>query len=129
MTDTNQIVPLTQDQDLQQLPQMISAWKEVSAETTRLKESMREKKVRLKALEEVILRTMKKHNIGALDLKASNGRLSCNKRQTKGSLSKKSLEDMLGEYLKSEEEGKKAVKFIDEKRGVKVREVLTFDNL
>ncbi len=129
MSSSSDIVPLSQDQDLQQLPQMISAWKEVSAEATRLKEAMRDKKVRLKALEEVILRTMKKHNIGALDLKASNGRLSCNKRQSKGSLSKKGLEEMLGEYLKSEEEGKKAVKFIDEKRGVKVKDVLVFDNL
>jgi hypothetical protein len=45
---SSELVPVTQDQDLQQLPQMISAWKEVSAEANRLKEAMREKKVRLK---------------------------------------------------------------------------------
>ena len=115
--------------DLPQLPQMISAWKEVQAETTKLKEQLRERKVRQKALEEVILRTMKKHNIGALDLKASNGRLLYRKKQTKGSLSQKNLEGMLGEFLKSNEQAKKAIEFIDEKRGKKTSEVLTFENL
>jgi hypothetical protein len=115
--------------DLPQLPQMISAWKEVQAETSKLKEQLRERKVRQKALEEVILRTMKKHNIGALDLKASNGRLLYRKKQTKGSLSQKNLEGMLGEFLKSDEHARKAIEFIDEKRGKKTSEVLTFENL
>ena len=117
------------DQDLQQLPQMISAWKQVQEDATKIKEQMRELKVRQKALEEVILRTMKKHNIGALDLKASNARLMYRKKQSKGALSQKTLQEMLGEYLKSEEEGKKAVAFIDEKRGVKTMEVLSFEKL
>jgi hypothetical protein len=117
------------EQELQQLPQLIAAWKEVQAETTKLKEQLRERKVRQKALEEVILRTMKKHNIGALDLKASQGRLCHRNKQVKGSLSQKGLQEMLGEYLKSPEEGEKAVKFINEKRGVTTREVLSFEHL
>ena len=119
----------TDTQELQILPQMINAWKEVQAETKKLKEQQRELKVRQKALEEVILRTMKKHNIGALDLKASNGRLLYKKKQTKGGLSQKTLQDMLGEFLKDSEKGKEAVKFIDEKRGVKTMEVLSFESL
>lgn len=121
--------PIGGGDDLPQLPQMISAWKEVQAETSKLKEQLRERKVRQKALEEVILRTMKKHNIGALDLKASNGRLLYRKKQTKGSLSQKNLEGMLGEFLKSDEHARKAIEFIDEKRGKKTSEVLTFENL
>jgi hypothetical protein len=117
------------DQDLQNLPQMISSWKAIQEETSTLKEQLREKKLRQKALEEMILRTMKNHNIGALDLKASNARLMYKKRQSKGSLNQKSLTEMLGEYMKSEEEAKKAVAFIDEKRGVKTMEVLTFEKL
>jgi hypothetical protein len=123
------VAPSTPDQDLQQLPQMISAWKGVQEDTTNLKEQMRELKVKQKALEEVILRTMKKHNIGALDLKASNARLMYKKKQSKGGLNAKNLQEMLGEFLKSEEEGKKAVAFIDEKRGVKTMEVLSFEKL
>lgn len=119
----------TPDQDLQQLPQMISAWKAIQEETTTLKNQLREKKVRQKALEEMILRTMKNHNIGALDLKASNARLMYKKRQSKGSLNQKSLTEMLSEYMKSDEEAKKAVAFIDEKRGVKTMEVLSFEKL
>jgi hypothetical protein len=117
------------EQDLQILPQMITAWKQVQEETTKLKEQLRERKVRQKALDEVILRIMKKHQIGALDLKASNGRLLFKKRQSKGALSQKSLQDMLSEHLKSEEAGKKAVAFIDEKRGVKTLETLSFEQL
>jgi hypothetical protein len=121
--------PIGGGEEISQLPQMISAWKEVQAETNKLKEQLRERKVRQKALEEVILRTMKKHNIGALDLKASNGRLLYRKKQTKGSLNQKNLEGMLGEFLKSDEQAKKAIEFIDEKRGKKTSEVLTFENL
>jgi hypothetical protein len=124
LTPTN-----TSEQDLQQLPQMISAWKAIQEETNTLKNQLREKKVRQKALEEVILRTMKNHNIGALDLKASNARLMYKKRQSKGSLNQKSLTEMLTEYMKSDEEAKKAVAFIDEKRGVKTMEVLSFEKL
>ena len=126
---TTDIVQQPSGEEISQLPQMISAWKEVQAETNKLKEQLRERKVRQKALEEVILRTMKKHNIGALDLKASNGRLLYRKKQTKGSLSQKNLEGMLGEFLKSDEQAKKAIEFIDEKRGKKTSEVLTFENL
>lgn len=119
----------TSDQDIVELPQMISSWKQIQEEMINLKNQVRERKVRMKVLEEVILRTMKTHNIGALDLKASNARLMYKKRQSKGSLNQKTLQEMLGEYLKSEEEGKKAVAFIDEKRGIKTMDILSFEKL
>jgi hypothetical protein len=124
-----QIVDSSAEQDLQILPQMITAWKQVQEETNKLKEQMRERKVRQKALEEVILRIMKKHHIGALDLKASNGRLLYKKRQSKGGLSQKSLHDILSEHLKSDEAAKKAIAFIEEKRGTKTLESLSFEQL
>jgi hypothetical protein len=117
----------TPDQDLQMLPQMITAWKQVKEETEKVKQHLRELTVKKKALEETVLRVMKKNQIGALDLKQSNGRLLYKKRQTKGTLTQKGLQDMLAEHLKSEEEAKKAVAFIDEKRGTKTRELLTFE--
>ena len=121
--------PTGGDADIHLLPQMISAWKEVQADAKKLNEQLREKKVRLKALEEVIMRTMKKHNIGALDLKASNARLCHKQRQAKGALSKGKLSEILSEFLKSEDEGKKAVAFIDEKRGKTTKEILSFESL
>jgi hypothetical protein len=119
----------SREPELQQLPQLIVAWKKVREESIALKQQLREKKVSQKALEEVIMRTMKKHSIAALDLKQSNGRLSCKKRQTKGSLSQKNLHEFLAEYLKSDESAKKALDFIAEKRGTKTSEVLSFENL
>jgi hypothetical protein len=126
---SHQIVDSSADQDLQILPQMITAWKQVQEESTKLKQQLREHKVRQKALEEVILRVMKKHQIGALDLKASNGRLLYKKRQTKGSLSQKTLQEILSEHLKSDDAAKKAITFIEEKRGTKTLETLSFEQL
>jgi len=125
----NELAEPSAEQDLQILPQMITAWKLVQTESLALQQQIREKKTRQKALEEVIMRVKKKHQIGALDLKASNGRLLYKKRQSKGPLSQKSLHDILAEHLKSEDAADKAVKFIDEKRGVKTMETLTFEKL
>jgi hypothetical protein len=126
--DSSALVETTGD-DINILPQMITAWKAVKAESIQLQQQTREKKLRQKALEEVIMRTMKKHNVGQLDLKASNSRLSCATKETKGSLSQKNLESYLGEYMKSSDEAKKAIAFIDEKRGRNKKDVLSFENL
>ncbi len=128
METAHQLIEAPSD-ELQQLPQMITAWKEIQAETVRLKEALREKMTRQKALEEVILRTMKRHNIGALDLKASNGRLLYRRKQSKGGLSQKNLQGFLGEFLKDDTKAQEAIAFIDEKRGKKVMEVLSFETL
>lgn len=128
-TDNNQLAEPSAEQDLQILPQMITAWKQVQSESNALNQQLREKKTRQKALEEVILRVMKKHQIGALDLKASNGRLLYKKHQKKGSLTQKILHDILSEHLNSEEAATKAIEFIDEKRGTKTSETLTFETL
>jgi hypothetical protein len=121
--------PPTSEQDLQILPQMITSWKQVQEESIKNQQQARELKSRKKVLEEMILRIMKKHQIGALDLKQSNGRLLYRKKQTKGPLSQRNLQDMLAEHLKSDDAAKKAIAFIDEKRGVKTMETLTFENL
>lgn len=128
MSSSQELTP-NADVELQQLPQLITAWKKVREETVALKEQMRERKVRMKALEEVILRTMKKNSIGALDLKQSGGRLLYKKREAKGSLSQKSLQEYLAEHLKSDEAATKALDFISEKRGKKTMETLSFEKL
>jgi len=128
MSSSQELTP-NADVELQQLPQLITAWKKVREETVALKEQMRERKVRMKALEDVILRTMKKNSIGALDLKQSGGRLLYKKREAKGSLSQKSLQEYLAEHLKSDEAATKALDFISEKRGKKTMETLSFEKL
>jgi len=63
--------PLTEQQELQNLRQIIVTWREIEGEVSTLNAQIREKNKRKKALEEMILRIMKKYNIGALDLKGS----------------------------------------------------------
>jgi hypothetical protein len=125
----HQLTESSAEQDLQILPQMITAWKQMQEETNKLKEQLRERKIRQKVAGDVILRIMKKHQIGALDLKASNGRLMYKKRESKGGLSQKTLQEFLTEHLKSDEAAKKAIAFIDEKRGKKTTESLSFEQL
>jgi len=60
---------LTEAQEMANLKQVIVGWRELEAEMATLNAQVREKRKRQKALEEIILRIMKKNNIGALDLK------------------------------------------------------------
>ena len=124
-----QTTETTPEQDLQQLPQMITAWKKVREESIALKDQVRERKVRIKVLEEIIMRTMKHNSIGALDLKQSNGRILYKKKESKGSLTHKGLHDLLAEHLKSDDAAKKALDFITENRGTKMSETLSFESL
>jgi hypothetical protein len=115
--------------DLQQLPQMIVQWKQVQEEGRKLKEQVRENKIREKAFSEIILRVMKKNSIGTLDLKQSKNRILCQTKQKKGSLCKKNLQTMLSEFLKSDDAGKKAIDFITEKQGTTTVEKLVLENM
>jgi hypothetical protein len=64
-------------------------------------------------LEEMILRIMKKHNLGALDLTGSGGRLLYRRQTTKGALNVKSITEMLTQHLKSETAATEAIEFIN----------------
>jgi hypothetical protein len=119
--------PLTEQQELQTLRQIIVTWRELESESSDLAQQVREKKKRQKALEEMILRIMKKYNIGALDLKGSGGRLLYRRQTTKESLSAKNLVGLLSRHLKSETAAADAIKFINENRGARVRESLLYE--
>lgn len=119
--------PLTEQQELQTLRQIIVTWRELESECSELSQQVREKKKRQKALEEMILRIMKKYNIGALDLKGSGGRLLYRRQTTKESLSAKNLVGLLSRHLKSETAAADAIKFINENRGARVRESLLYE--
>jgi hypothetical protein len=70
---------------------------------------------------------MKRFSIGALDLQSSGGRILYEKRKVVAGLNPKSLEDMLKDYLKSEDEAKKIVEFIKENRETRVKESLKYE--
>jgi len=118
---------LTEQQELQNLRQIIVTWREVEGELSTLSAQTREKTKRKKALEEMILRIMKKYNIGALDLKGSGGRLLYRKQTTKGALNPKVLTGLLSSHLKSETAAAEAIKYINEHREARPRESLLYE--
>jgi hypothetical protein len=119
--------PVAAQNELQQLTSIISNWKEISGELKTLNEQVREKRKRLKVMEEMILRIMKKHNIGALDLKGSGGRILYRRSSSKSGINDKILFGLLSEHLKSETSAAEAVKYITEHRQTKSKESLVYE--
>ena len=113
--------------EVQQLSMMIKTWREIQKEAEELSSSLKEKKKRMNAMEEVILRIMKKLNLGAVDLHSSGGRLLMRRQTTKGSLPQKELVRLLGEHMKSDQKATEAIQYITEHRGQKVKESLLYE--
>ena len=127
----NQIVATAQtpsQSEMAQLSTAIQEWKRVRDELAEIRQTSREKGKKMKVLEEVIMRIMKKNNIGALDLKSSGGRLLYKRKAAKGGLSPKTLMKTLTEHLKSETKAAEAVTYITNNRESKVRESLAYEN-
>jgi len=118
---------LKAQQELQQLSQIIKDWKEANLQVKALNEQVREKRKRLKVQEEMILRIMKKHNIGALDLTGSGGRILYRRSSSKGGLNEKLLFGLLAQHMKSETAAAEAIKYITEHREAKVKESLLLE--
>ena len=116
-------------QELSQLSNIIKEWKQTAEEVKILNEAMREKRKKVKVQEEMILRIMKKHNIGALDLKGSGGRILYRRSTTKGGMNDKLLFGLLAQHMKSETAAADAIKFITEQRvaGAKTKESLLYE--
>ena len=125
--DATGIQAPTDPNELQQLSLVIRTWRELMRETDDLAAQVREKKKRMKALEEMILRIMKKNNIGALDLQSSGGRLLYRRQTTKGALGQKDLARLLGEHMKSDQKATEALQYIAENRGSRVKESLMYE--
>ena len=121
-------------QEFQNLPQLLTQWKRVQEEKRklvdekkRLLEQISEHDKRCAVMEQMIMGTMKKHSIGALDLKSSGARVLYKKRSTKAPISKKDMEKHLTEHLKSEDAAKKLLEFLGTKRETKVKEALIYE--
>ena len=78
-------------------------------------------------METMIMGTMKKHSIGALDLKSSNARVLSKKSSRKTAIAKKELAKLMAEHLKSETAAKELQAFIDSKRTTTVKESLIYE--
>lgn len=113
--------------EMAQLSTAIQEWKRVHDELVVLRQESREKGKRAKVLEGVIMSIMKKNNIGALDLKASGGRLLYKRKAAKAGLNPKVLLKTLTDHLQSEEKAMQAVKYITDNRDSTVRESLTYE--
>lgn len=125
--DASNIATPSDANEIAQLNLVINTWRELQKECEDLTFQLKEKKKRSKALEEMILRIMKKNNIGALDLKRTGGRILYRRQTTKAGLGQKDMVRLLAEHLKSEQAANQALQYIAEHRGSKVKESLLFE--
>ena len=124
-TLTNVINP--QDGDLSNLTHAIVEWRRLTGEVSEFRQQVRERTKKLKALEEVILRVMKNHNIGALDLKNSGGRVLFKKTKRQSGMGARNIQKYLAEYFKSEQKASEAIRYIQEHREVTMKESLALE--
>jgi hypothetical protein len=113
--------------DINNLSTLVQEWRRIHEEISDLKQQTREKTKRIKMLEEIVMKTMKVNNIGALDLKNSGGRILYNKKQSKEGLNPKTIQDLLSTHLKSAEKATEAMEFINKNRKLKTRENLFYE--
>ena len=121
-------------QEFQNLPRLLTEWKKIQEEKRKLVDDKRiilerisEHDKRCEVMEQMIMGTMKKHSISALDLKSSNARVLYKKASRKAPISKKNMEKLVGEHLKSLDAAKKLLEFLDEKRETKIKESLVYE--
>jgi hypothetical protein len=119
--------PQNQAADVNNLGTIVQEWRRLHEEITVLKQQAREKSKRTKVLEEIVMKTMKVNNIGALDLKNSGGRILYNKKQSKETLNPKVIQDLLSTHLKSPEKATEAVEFINKNRKLRTKEGLQYE--
>jgi len=126
--------PNEEQQEFQNLPVLLSQWKKIQEEKRNLQnqkkvlgEQIREHDKRCAAMEAMIMGTMKKNSIGAIDLKSSAARAVLKKRATRAPTGKKDKIKHLTEYLKSEEEAKKLLGFLKDKQEKVIKESLFYE--
>jgi hypothetical protein len=126
VANQNQII-LPQENDMATLSSAIVEWRRISDECSNLKEQLKERAKKMKVLQEVIVRIMKNHNVAALDLKNTGGRIITKQRKSQSGLTPKTLQQTLATYLKSEEEAKKALEYIQSQRQISTRDALLYE--
>jgi hypothetical protein len=116
-----------QENDIAMLTHSIIEWRRLKEENDSRKQQMREAATKMKALEEIIVRVMKSHNIGALDLKNSGGRVLFKKQKRQAGLGQKNMEKLIAEHLESQEKAQNLMKYIQEHREVVIKETIQYE--
>lgn len=134
VSNEQQTMGIDDAQEFQNLPRLLTEWKKIQEEKRKLVDEKRvilerisEHDKRCEVMEQMIMGTMKKHSIAALDLKSSNARVLYKKASRKAPISKKNMEKLVGEHLKSLDAAKKLLEFLDEKRETKIKESLIYE--
>jgi len=113
-----------QEGDISSLTHAIVEWRRLTEEVGDYNQRVRERRKKLKALEEVIVRVMKTNNIGALDMRSSGGRVMFKKTKRQESMGGKNLQKHLTGYFKSEQRANEVIQYINENRSSTVHESL-----
>ena len=116
-----------QENDIAMLTHSIIEWRRLKEENDSRNQQMREAGTKMKALEEIIVRVMKSHNIGALDLKNSGGRVLFKKQKRQAGLGQKNMEKLIAEHLESQEKAQNLMKYIQEHREVVIKETIQYE--
>ena len=116
-----------QENEMTTLTHSIIEWRRLKEEAEEYRQQLKERSKKMKALEDVILRVMKNHNIGALDLKSSGGRVLFKKSKRQAGLGQKNLVKLMSEGLNSEEKANELMKYIQEHREVLTKESIAYE--
>ena len=125
-TEENQLIS-PQENELTTLTHSIIEWRRLKVDNDAVKDLVRERTKKMKALEEIIVRVMKSHNIGALDLKNSGGRVLFRKQKRQAGLGQKTMEKLVSEHLQSAEAATELMKYIQEHREVVIKESIHYE--
>jgi hypothetical protein len=123
----NGVLTTPQQNEMSTLTNSIIEWRRLKDDSTELKQQVREMNKKMKALEGVILNVMKNHNIGALDLKSSGGRVLFKKQKRQAGLGQKNMVKLIAEHLKSEDKAQELMKYIQEHREVVIKESIAYE--
>jgi hypothetical protein len=125
--NTDGTLTTPQENEMATLSHSIIEWRRLKEEAEEYRQQLKERSKKMKALEEVILRVMKNHNIGALDLKSSGGRVLFKKSKRQAGLGQKNLVKLMSEGLQSEEKANDLMKYIQEHREVLTKESIAYE--
>jgi hypothetical protein len=125
--NTEGTITTPQENEMSTLTHSIIEWRRLRELCDDAKQGLRENSKKMKALEEVILRVMKNHNIGALDLKSSGGRVLYKKQKRQAGLGQKNMVKLMTEGLESEEKANALMKYIQEHREVVTKESIAYE--
>lgn len=116
-----------QENELSTLTHSIIEWRRLKENHETLRIQLREISKKMKVLEEIILRVMESHNIGALDLKSSGGRVLFKKSKRHAGLGQKNLNKLITEFLQSEEKAKELLTYVQEHREVIIKKSIQYE--